>query len=384
MKVGRTEKARVMKSLDAYPVVALLGARQVGKTTLAKSIGRDFGKSSVYLDLENPDDFVKLNEPGLYFRDHRDKLIILDEIQLKPELFSILRSVVDEGESNGRFLILGSASPDLLNQSSQSLAGRIRYHELNPFSVFEVGIEHAERLWLRGGFPDAYLASDLEGAFDWIASFIKTFLERDLGMLGFRLSPHHMRRVWTMLAHYHGSTVNYSSLSRALGVSDPTVHHWIDVLEDTYMLRCVRPWSGNTAKRLVKSPKIYLRDSGIVHNLLGVEDKEKLLSHPVLGASWEGYVMEQIIAAAPDRSNVSFYRSSNGNEVDLILETPKRGLLAFEIKRSLSPSLNRGTYAALEDISPKQAYVVYSGEETYRMSEDITVIPLASVPDVFG
>ncbi len=384
MKVERTEKAKVVKSLKAYPIVGLLGARQVGKTTLAKSIAHDFKKASVYLDLENPDDFVKLNEPSLYFKDNADKLIILDEIQLKPELFPLLRSVVDDGERNGRFLILGSASPDLLNKSSQSLAGRIRYHELNPFSAFEVGVENAERLWIRGGFPDAYLAADLDGAFDWIAAFIKTFLERDLGMLGFRLSPHSMRRVWTMLAHYHGSTVNYSSLSRALDVTDPTVRHWIDVLEDTYMLRSVRPWSGNTAKRLVKSPKIYLRDSGIVHNLLGIEDKEKLLSHPVLGASWEGFVIEQIVAASPERSNFSFYRSSNGHEVDLIVETPKKGTLAFEIKRSLSPSLSSGTYAALEDIAPNKAYVVYSGEETYRMSEDITVIPLASVLEMFA
>lgn len=384
MKIERTEKAKVIKSLKAYPIVALLGARQVGKTTLAKSIARDSETQSIYLDLENPDDFVKLNEPGLYFKDNADKLIILDEIQLKPELFPLLRSVVDDGDRNGRFLILGSASPDLLNKSSQSLAGRIRYHELNPFSVFEVGIENTENLWIRGGFPDACLASDLERAFDWIAAFIKTFLERDLGMLGFRLSPHNMRRVWTMLAHYHGTTVNYSSLSKALEVSNPTVRHWIDVLEDTYMLRALRPWSGNTAKRLVKSPKIYLRDSGIVHNLLGIEDKEKLLSHPVLGASWEGFVIEQIAAAAPERSNFSFYRSSSGHEVDLIVETPKKGTLVFEIKRSLGPSIASGTYAALEDLAPKKAYVVYSGKETYRMSEDITAIPLAGVPDVFA
>ncbi len=244
-------------------------------------------------------------------------------------------------------------------------------------------MENMEKLWIRGGFPDAYLASDLDGAHDWIAAFIKTFLERDLGMLGFRLSPHHMRRVWTMLAHYHGTTVNYSSLSRALEVTDPTVRHWIDVLEDTYMLRSVRPWSGNTAKRLVKSPKIYLRDSGIVHNLLGIEDKEKLLSHPVVGASWEGFVIEQIAAAAPERSNCSFYRSSGGNEIDLIVETPKKGTLAFEIKRSLSPSLTRGTYAALEDIAPEKTYVVYSGDEVFRMSQDITAIPIAGLPDVF-
>lgn len=384
MKVERTEKPRVMKSLQAYPIVGLLGARQVGKTTLAKSIAKDFGKESVYLDLENPEDFVKLNEPGLYFKDNADKLIILDEIQLKPELFPLLRSVVDDGESNGRFLILGSASPELLNKSSQSLAGRIRYHELNPFSAFEVGLENTERLWIRGGFPDAYLASDQDGAFDWIAAFVKTFLERDLGMLGFRLSPNNMRKVWTMLAHYHGSTVNYSSLSKALEVSNPTVRHWIDVLEDTYMLRSVRPWSGNTAKRLVKSPKIYLRDSGIVHNLLGIEEKEKLLSHPVLGESWEGFVIEQIAAAAPERSDFSFYRSSNGHEIDLIVETPKKGAIAFEIKRSLNPSLSSANYAALEDIAPHEAYVIYSGNDTFRLNEDITVIPLAGVAGVFA
>lgn len=383
MKIERTEKPKVIKSLKSFPVVAILGPRQVGKTTLAKSIAADIGGKSVYLDLENPADYTKLTEPVLYLKDNADKLVIIDEIHLKPELFPILRSMVDENGANSRFLILGSASPELLNKSSQSLAGRIKYHELNPFSVFEVGMENISELWIRGGFPDAYLTATLDDSFDWIAAFVQTFLERDLGMLGFRLSPHNMRRVWTMLAHYHGAVVNYSALSNSLDVSNVTVKHWIDVLEDTYMLRTLRPWSGNTKKRLVKSPKIYLRDSGILHNLLGVEEMEKLLSNPILGASWEGFIIEQIAATAPDRSQFSFYRNSSGNEVDMIVDTPKSGTIAFEIKRSLSPSLSNGTYSALKDISPDKAYVIYSGDDSYRLNEDVTVIPVAGIPSAF-
>ena len=389
MKIERTEKPKVIKSLKSFPVVAILGPRQVGKTTLAKSIAADIGGKSVYLDLENPADYTKLTDPVLYLKDNADKLVIIDEIQLKPELFPILRSMVDE---NGAFYPSYSelTQPEskyydsyAYGTSWNDFAGRIKYHELTPFSVFEVGMENISELWIRGGFPDAYLAATLDDSFDWIAAFVQTFLERDLGMLGFRLSPHNMRRVWTMLAHYHGAVVNYSALSNSLDVSNVTVKHWIDVLEDTYMLRTLRPWSGNTKKRMVKSPKIYLRDSGILHNLLGVEEMEKLLSNPILGASWEGFIIEQIAATAPDRSQFSFYRNSSGNEVDMIVETPKSGTIAFEIKRSLSPSLSNGTYSALKDISPDKAYVIYSGDDSYRLNEDVTVIPVAGIPSAF-
>lgn len=383
MKIQRLEKSKIENDLKHFPVVAIVGARQVGKTTLAKEIVSDLKESSVYLDMEKPVDYDKLNDAYLYLKDNSDKLVIIDEIQLRPELFPLLRSIIDEDRRNGRFLILGSASPELLNKSSQSLAGRIRYHELSPFSLFEVGEKNTDKLWIRGGFPDSFLASDDNQSFSWLDSFISTFLERDLNMLGFRLSPTQMRRVWTMTAHYHGSSINYSSLGKSLEVSNKTVKYWLDVLSDTYMLRQLQPWSGNVAKRLVKSPKVYLRDTGILHSLLKIETKESLCSHPILGASWEGFAIEQITSIAPERSEFSYYRTSSGNEIDLIVDSPKMGRTAFEIKRSSVPSLEKGFYNALDAIKPQRAFVVYSGDEQYRINGNVTALPLSNVTEVF-
>ncbi len=383
MKIERLQKSKILESLKTYPIVAILGARQVGKTTLAKEISLLFGKKSIYLDLENPSDIAKLNDPLLFFADNEDKMVILDEIQHKPELFSLLRSIVDKDRRNGRFLILGSASPDLLNKSSQTLAGRIRYHELSPFCIFETGFEKLDNLWIKGGFPSAFMLKNSDKSFDWIESFVKTFLERDLNVLGFNLSPTNMRKVWMMTAHYHSSTVNYSNIAKSLEVTHKTIKRWIDILSDTYMLRQLQPWEGNVAKRLIKSPKIYLRDSGILHYLLGIESKDKLLSNPMLGASWEGFVVEQIAAVIPERSNMYFYRTVTGDEIDLIVDSPKYGKIAFEIKRSLIPSLGKGFYNALEVIKPNNAYVIYSGKEKYRLNQDITAIPLQKVREIF-
>lgn len=383
MKIKRLLQAQIEDSLKNFPVVAILGARQVGKTTIAKEIARGIKGKSVYLDLENPADLAKLNEPSLYLRENADKLVIIDEVQLMPEIFPLLRSLVDENRTNGKFLLLGSSSPDLVNKSSESLAGRIKYIELSPFSLAEIGYKKMDMLWLRGGFPDAFLSGSNDAAFDWIAHFIKTFLERDLNMMGFRLSPTNMRRLWTMIAHYHSSTINYSSLGKSLEVTNKTIKHWIDVLSDTFMLRQIQPWSGNASKRLVKSPKIYLRDSGILHSLLRIESKESLLSNPILGASWEGFVIEQIIAHSPSRSNYSFYRTQTGDEIDLLVETPTKGTIAFEIKRSDSPKLEKGFYSALETIAPHKAYVVYAGNETYRLNENVVALPLSELGKVF-
>ena len=384
MKIDRAKTVLIKKDLKSFPVVAILGARQVGKTTLAKEIKSQYGGKSVYIDLEYPPDFNKLSEPELFFKENEDKLIIIDEIQLKPELFPILRSVVDINRKSGRFLILGSASPELINKSSQTLAGRIVYEELLPFSIYEVGDKNIDKLWIRGGFPDSYLASNDNLSFKWLSSFVKTFLERDLGMLGFRSSPAKMRQVWTMIAHCHSSVVNYSTLSNALDVTDKTVKHWINVLSDTYMLRVLKPWSGNVGKRLVKSPKIYLTDSGILHLLLGIETKDSLITNPILGASWEGFVLEQIFAAAPERSDFSFYRSSNGDEIDLIVSTPNGKIFAFEIKRSLNPVAAKGFYNALAVVKPTFAYVVYSGNEKYSINKNLTALPISKIPEIFN
>lgn len=384
MKIERSEKLKIENDLNRFPVVAIVGARQVGKTTLAKEIVADLKESSVYLDMEKPVDYDKLNDAYLYLKDNSEKLVIIDEIQLRPELFPLLRSIIDEDRRNGRFLILGSASPELLNKSSQSLAGRICYHELSPFSLFEVGLENADKLWLRGGFPDSFLATDDEQSFSWLDSFVSTFLERDLNILGFRLSPTQMRRVWTMTAHYHGSTINYSSLGKSLEASNKTVKYWLDVLSDTYMLRQLQPWAGNTSKRLVKSPKVYLRDTGILHSLLKIETKDSLLSHPILGASWEGFAIEQIISAAPARSEFSYYRTATGEEIDLIVDSPKAGRIAFEIKRSSVPALGKGFYNALDTIKAQRAFVIYSGDEQYRINDTVSALPLKMAAEAFA
>ena len=382
MKINRTALSAIEKDLKNYPVVAILGARQVGKTTLAKEIKKKKA-NSIYLDMEDVSDYTKLNEAGLYFRNNAKKLIIIDEIQLRPELFSILRSVIDEDRRNGRFIILGSASPELVNKSSQSLAGRISYHELMPFSLFEVGEKFTDKLWLRGGFPDAFLARNNDVAFGWHTTFIKTFLERDLNMLGFRMSPHKMRQVWTMIAHCHSSTVNYSTLANSLDVTDKTVKAWVNALCDTYMVRTLEPYLANVGKRLVKSPKVYLTDSGILHSLLGIENKDALLSNPILGASWEGFVINQIINVAPARSKFFFYRTSTGDEIDLIVSAPNNKTYAFEVKHSLNPSVKKGFYNALETLSLTKAYVVYSGNESFQMNTDTTAIALSDLKSVF-
>ncbi len=333
--------------------------------------------------MEKPVDFDKLNDAYLYFKDNCDKLIIIDEIQLRPELFSIMRSIIDENRRNGRFLILGSASPDLFNKSSQSLAGRICYRELSPFNLSEVGSKKLDSLWIRCGFPDSFLAQKNEQSFRWLDSFVSAFLERDLNMLGFRLSSTQMRKVWTMTAHYHGSTINYSSLGKSLEVSNKTVKYWLDVLCDTYMLRQLQPWSGNTAKRLVKSPKVYLRDTGILHSLLRIESKEQLLSHPILGNSWESFVIEQICSIAPERSDFSYYRTSSGDEIDLIVDSPRIGKIAFEIKRASTPILEKGFYNALDVIKPQKAFVVYSGEDSYRINKTVSALPTSKIHTTF-
>ena len=366
-----------------HKLLLLTGPRQCGKTTLASQIVEE-NDESVYLDLEHPADLTKLEDPLAFFNLHKQQLICLDEIQRAPELFSILRGVVDRQREAGQFLVLGSASPDLIRQSSESLAGRISYLELKPFMFMEVdddGLSSTEQdLWLRGGFPRSYLAGDEDTSFEWRQDFIRTFLERDIGMLGFRIPPARLGRFWRMCAHVHGSLLNASKLSDSLGVSSHTVRSYLDLLEQTFMVRVLLPDTPNLKKRLIKSPKIFLRDSGILHALLAIRTHDDLLSHPMRGSSYEGFAMENILASAPDWEP-SFYRTRAGAEIDLVLRRG-RHTLAFEIKSSTVPKVSRGFWQALEDISPDGAYVVAPVEEPYPIKHGVTVIPIAQAANI--
>ena len=369
----------IKRRLQNNPAVAILGPRQCGKTTLAGQIVKSF-EQSVYLDLENPGDLAKLDDPLAFFSLHNNELVCLDEIQRAPELFTTLRSIIDTRGRNGQFLILGSAGRDLIRQSSESLAGRIAYLDLTPFLLFEVEPAHKgdiRQLWLRGGFPRSYLAANADISFEWRQDFIRTFLERDIGMLGFRMPPARLGRFWKMCAHIHGSLLNASKLADSLGVSSHTIRSYVDLLEHTFMVRLLLPDAPNLKKRLVKSPKLYIRDSGILHALLDIHTHDDLLSHPVLGGSFEGFAMENILAFAKNYEP-SFYRTSAGAEIDLILRRGRR-TLAFELKSSTVPRVSKGFWNALEDISPDEAYVVAPVKESYPMKGNVMVSPLQEI-----
>ncbi len=381
--IARMIPRRLLSALTAalaeVPAVALLGPRQVGKTTLALAVADT--RPSVYLDLESEADRAKLTDPELYLAQHADKLVILDEIQRAPQLFQNLRGLIDKGrrrgQGRGRFLVLGSASMDLLRQSSESLAGRIRYLELGSLDAGEVEPRQLEALWLRGGFPESFLAESDAVSLRWRSDFIRTYLERDIPQLGPRIPAETLRRLWTMLAHSQGELLNAASLARSLAVDGKTVARYLDLLVDLLLVRRLAPWHGNVRKRLVKSPKVYVRDSGLVHALLGIADGEALLAHPVAGASWEGLAIESLIAAAPPATQVYFFRTAAGAEIDLLIERPgERRPWAIEIKRGLAPKLERGFYAACETVKPIRCCVVYSGRERFPLAEGIEAFPL--------
>ena len=364
--------------LDNFPAVALLGPRQAGKTTLALDIATQ--RPAIYLDLESNADQAKLHNAELYLAEHQDKLVILDEVQRVPSLFQNLRGLIDQGRRQGRrtgrFLLLGSASIELLQQSSESLAGRISYLELSPFDALELATGQVETLWLRGGFPDSVLANNDNVSLKWRQDFIRTYLERDIPQLGPRVPAETLRRFWSMLAHNQGELLNAAKLAAALGVDGKTVARYLDLLVDLLLVRRLKPWHSNSGKRLVKSPKTYVRDSGIAHALLGIGDKDTLLGHPVCGRSWEGFVIENCLSVAPQHSEASFYRSSAGAECDLLLTFPDQTTWAIEIKRNLAPSLQKGFYFARDDIQPAASFVVYPGTETYSIAEGVKAIGL--------
>jgi uncharacterized protein len=369
--------------LEQFPAVAILGPRQIGKTTLAQQIAARTKPSPVYLDLENPIDLAKLDDPGQYFHTHTDRLIILDEIQRTPGLFQVLRGVIDRrrraGQQAGQFLMLGSASLDLLKQSSESLAGRIAYKELTGLTVSEIKRTDQETLWLRGVFPDSFLARDDMASMRWRMNFISTYLERDVPQLGPRVPAVTLRRLWTMLAHSQGEQVNISKLAGGLDVSVPTVTRYIELLEDLLLVRTLRPWAGNIKKRLVKAPKVYIRDSGIAHALLHLTTRDDVLGHPVAGASWEGFALENILSVLPEGATSWFYRTAAGAEIDLVIEQGVRQRVAIEIKRSLAPSVSKGFHVGCEDITATRRYIVYPGTEQYPVSNGVTIMPLVDM-----
>ena len=361
-------------ALSQFPAVALLGPRQAGKTTLARTLAAAHA-GSLYLDLERPSDLAKLADPELFLSRHAGHLVVLDEIQRRPDLFTILRALIDESRHPGRFLLLGSASPQLLKQASESLAGRISFYELSPFDVSEVQPTQAElpKLWLRGGYPLSWLAKTEEASVAWRESFIVTHLERDIPAFGIRVPGTTLRRFWQMLAHLHGQMWNASRLASGFGVSAPTVQHYLEILEATYMVRRLPPLHANLSKRLVKSPKIYLRDSGLLHALLGLRSLDDLAGHPVVGASWEGWVLEQIAQLLPSPWQLSFYRTAAGAEMDIVAERGNRRI-GFEIKFSSAPALSKGFWSAMSDLKLERAYVIAPVETGYPLGQNVEVV----------
>ena len=378
--IPRRIKVQIEAGLSRQAAVALMGPRQVGKTTLAKILASQ--SDSVFLDLESPTERQKLADPEFFLNRFSDRLVILDEIHRIPELFQVLRVLIDEGRrqgrGKGRFLLLGSAGIELLGQSGESLAGRIEYVHLTPFQILELSKKKLWELhWLRGGFPESYLAQNDSDSFKFRQNFIRTYLERDVPMLGPRIPAETLERFWTMLAHSQGSLFNASKLAAGLGVSSPTVSNYLGLMVDLLLMRRLPPFLANVKKRLVKSPKVYLRDSGILHALLGIRTMEDLLGHPIAGMSWEGYVIENLLAVMPERTLASFYRTSAGAEIDLVLELGgSHGIWAIEIKKSTAPKLDRGFHLSVEDIQPNRVFVVYTGQERYPKSADIEVLCL--------
>lgn len=368
----------VRSALERQAAVVLLGPRQVGKTTLAMEIAEQ--RPSVYLDLEREADRQILSEPDLYLDEQIGKLVILDEVQQLPGLFRNLRGQIDrrrrEGFRTGQFLLLGSASNILLHQSAESLAGRVRYIELPPLLIDEVGAQNLNALWLRGGFPDSFQAESDRASMEWRDDFLRTYLERDIPALGPRIPTATLRRFWTMLAHVQGGLLNSAALAEGLGVSGQTVGRYLDLLVDLMLVRRLQPWHENVGKRLVKSPKVFVRDSGLVHALLGLETLEDLLSHPIVGGSWEGFCIETLIDSAPAGTEPYFYRTSAGAELDLVLKLPAGNTWAIEVKRTTIPKVSHGFHQAVDDIKADERILVYAGGQEVPSKDGLRAMPL--------
>lgn len=376
--IKREAQTAIIQKLHRSPAVAILGPRQVGKTTLAKQIAKEWDSESLYLDLERPSDVARLHDPELFLQEHTNKLLIIDEIQRKPDLFQILRSIIDErkanGEKFGQFLLLGSAAIELVQGVSETLAGRITFFDLGPLNILEAQSLNNDKLWLRGGFPDSYLSINDRDSFEWRESFISSYLEKDIPALGPRIPSETLRLFWTMLAHCQGQVLNKSQIASSLGVSVTTISRYIDLLVDLLLIRPIRPWSGNIKKRLVKSPKYFVRDSGLVHALLNIISQNDLLGHPIAGKSWEGFIIENILSILKKSVVPLFYEATGAAEIDLILEYGSQRRIGIEIKRSLSPKMNRGFFTACQDIGITDKFLVYPGKDNYKYAKDIEVV----------
>lgn len=372
-KIIRQINTLFQEYLDLFPVTGIVGPRQVGKTTLTKEMANN--QEFLYLDMERQADRAKLSQDAAYFlAQFKNQCVIIDEIQFMPELFNELRGIVDNDRRPGRFIILGSASPDLIRGSSETLAGRIGYLELSPFNLNEV--EDLKKLWVRGGFPDSYLAPSDKASKLWRRNFIQTYIQRDLGLLGLNTDIKLMERFWHLLASTQGALLNAQQFGRAIDVDRKTITHYINFLEGAFIIRILQPWYKNLKKRLVKSPKIYIRDTGILHSLLGLDSYESILNHIIVGNSWEGFVIEQIINSYEEERQFWFYRTHQGAECDLLIEKNGEVLAAIEIKFGTSPSVSKGFHISMEDTGAKQGFIIGNGEETYKIEEKITVTNL--------
>lgn len=368
----------IRKYLNIFPAIAILGARQCGKSTLVKSLEQNFD-GIIYLDMQKESDLNKLSEPELFFESNKDKIICLDEIQLVPKLFSVLRSVIDSNRINGKFILLGSASQELIQQTSESLAGRIGMLHLSPFLINELSYLESfslQKFWFRGGFPNSYLSENDENSSIWLENYIRTYIERDIPQLGFQIPALQLRRLLTMCAHNQGQQINYSKLGESMGLTHPTIKRYIDLLEQTFIVRTIQPFEINVKKRLVKSPKVFVRDSGILHQLLAIPDFNSLLGNPVFGSSWEGIVIENIIVNMSSW-NYFFYRTATGDEIDLILQKGNQ-TIAIECKASDAPKVTKGFYRSLEVIKPNKTFIIAPTNDTYKIAENITVIGLVN------
>ena len=382
MNIERHAKRTILHSLAEAPAVVLLGPRQVGKTTLAQDIAADV-QDCLYLDLENPNDRGRLADPARYLADHADSLVVLDEVQSMPALFQVLRGQIDArrraGKRSGQFLLLGSASDTLMKQTSESLAGRVVYDELPGLTTLEVGAGQQRQLWVRGGFPDAFTARSDKASARWRLNFLRTYLERDIPQFGVRVPAPTLRRLWTMLSHHQGGLLNASALARSMAASTPAITRYIDLLADLMLVRRLPPYFVNVGKRLVKMPKVYVRDSGVLHSLLGLQTHDDLLAHPIVGASWEGFAIENLLAAAPFGTDAYFYRTRTGAEIDLLLLLPNRQLWAIEVKLASTPSIGKGFMLAVEDVGANERFVVHSGDDAFPLNETTLAIPLPAL-----
>ena len=367
---------QLKKYLNIFPAIAILGPRQCGKSTLVKSLSENF-KEILYLDLQRESDLNKLSEPELFFESNNDKIICLDEIQLVPKLFSVLRSIIDDNRVNGKFILLGSASPEIIQQTSETLAGRIGMLHLSPFLINELNYQenfNLQKFWFRGGFPNSYLAQNDENSSIWLENYIRTYIERDIPQLGFQIPALQLKRLLTMCAHNQGQQLNLSKLGESMGLTHPTIRRYIDLLEQTFIVRIVQPYEVNIKKRLVKSPKVFVRDSGILHQLLAISSFNSLLGNPVFGSSWEGIVIENVIVNMP-AWDYFFYRTATGDEIDLILKKGNQ-IIAIECKASDAPKVTKGFYRSLEVIKPNKTFIIAPTNDSYQIAENVTVIGL--------